>query len=218
MKLDDVGVDLQFDKQGLIPAIVQDMESGQVLMLAYMNQESLQKTLETKQTWFFSRSRQGLWHKGATSGNIQLVRRISADCDGDTLLIDVEQQGNACHTGQYSCFFNHLDTDPAEIDYERDIVQQLFAFIQERKANPVEGSYTNYLFREGVDKICKKIGEESSEVIIGAKNHSRSELTYEISDLIYHTLVLMAEEGVSIPDLKRELTKRHYEKKREETK
>jgi phosphoribosyl-AMP cyclohydrolase / phosphoribosyl-ATP pyrophosphohydrolase len=203
--------DIKFDKNGLVPAVVQDGQSGKVLMLAYMNKESLQKTKETKTTWFYSRSREKLWNKGETSGNIQKVKKLSYDCDGDTILVEVEQKGNACHTGEESCFFNEVALDQNEPTLERNIISNLYTFIEKRKNNPVEGSYTNYLFREGLDKILKKIGEESSEVIIGAKNRDKKELVNEFSDLVYHSLVLMVEQGISVDDIKQVLTERHKE-------
>lgn len=190
---------ITFDEKGLIPAIVQDFETGRVLMLAYMNKEALEKTLETKETWFYSRSRKELWHKGATSGNTQRVKRISLDCDQDTLLIEVQPAGPACHTGEVSCFYEQLYE---EKDFKRDILYDVRKEIQDRKENPVEGSYTSYLFREGLDKILKKIGEEASEVIIGAKNKDQVELSNELADLTYHVLVLLEETGVTIEDIK----------------
>ncbi|MBZ4684070.1 MAG: bifunctional phosphoribosyl-AMP cyclohydrolase/phosphoribosyl-ATP pyrophosphatase [Fusobacteriales bacterium] len=197
---------IKFDENGLIPAIVQDVNTRDVLMMAYMNEESILKTLETKQTWFYSRSRQELWNKGATSGNIQKVKKISYDCDGDTVLLEVEQVGVACHTGKYSCFFNELYKSP---DYKTSFsVDTLYNIIEDRKNNPKEGSYTNYLFEKGIDKILKKVGEENAEVIIASKNEDISELRYEIADLVYHTLVLMIEKGLKIEDIKEELAKR----------
>ncbi|TDT71465.1 phosphoribosyl-ATP pyrophosphatase /phosphoribosyl-AMP cyclohydrolase [Hypnocyclicus thermotrophus] len=197
---------IKFDEKGLIPAIIQDINTKDILMMAYMNKDSLLKTLETKQTWFYSRSRQELWNKGATSGNVQNVKKISYDCDGDTLLIEVEQTGVACHTGKYSCFFNELyKTDDYKINFSLDI---LYNVIEDRKNNPKEGSYTNYLFDKGLDKILKKVGEENAEVIIASKNEDISELKYEIADLVYHTLVLMIEKGIKIQDIKEELSKR----------
>lgn len=196
---------ISFNKEGLIPAIIQDDQTGAVLMLAYMNEEALEKTMETKETWFFSRSRQELWNKGATSGNRQIVKRISFDCDRDAILVQVTPQGPACHTGETSCFFNiATEEEPAKREVIHDIVQE----IKHRHAHPVEGSYTSYLFREGLDKVLKKIGEESSEVIIGAKNENKQELTSELADLTYHALVLMEIAGVSVMDIKRELLKR----------
>lgn len=196
---------ISFDKQGLIPAIVQDDVTGNVLMLAYMNKEALEKTIETKETWFFSRSREELWHKGATSGNRQTVKRLSIDCDNDTILVQVEPMGPACHTNAESCFY----TTVLEVETpNREVVHEVIAEIKNRRKNPVEGSYTSYLFREGIDKVLKKVGEESSEVIIGAKNEDKEELTSELSDLIYHSLVLMELADVSLADVKNELLKR----------
>ncbi|WP_102029326.1 bifunctional phosphoribosyl-AMP cyclohydrolase/phosphoribosyl-ATP diphosphatase HisIE [Salirhabdus sp. Marseille-P4669] len=204
--------DIKFDQNGLVPAIVQDIQTGKVLMLAYMNKESLQKTLETKTTWFYSRSRQQLWNKGETSGNTQLVKKLSYDCDGDTLLVEVVQNGVACHTGEESCFFQNIELTEEEPIVNRDIISYLYKLIEHRRDHPVEGSYTNYLFHEGLDKILKKIGEESSEVIIGAKNRDKKELVNEFSDLIYHSLVLMIEQGISIQDIKQVLTERHQKR------
>lgn len=196
---------ITFDDQGLIPAIVQDEQTGSVLMLAYMNAEALEKTLETKETWFYSRSRQELWHKGATSGNRQKVNRLTLDCDSDAILVEVTPMGPACHTGEDTCFYQ---TAFEEQDAKREIIHELTGEIKHRKDNPVEGSYTSYLFREGIDKVLKKVGEESSEVIIGAKNEDKQELTSELSDLVYHSLVLMEISGVSVDDVKTELLKR----------
>lgn len=194
-----------FDEKGLVPAIVQDDTTGNVLMLAYMNKEALEKTIETKETWFFSRSRQELWNKGATSGNRQIVKRLSFDCDNDTILVQVEPKGPACHTGEMTCF---SETVFEEETANRVVVHEVIAEIKNRRSNPVEGSYTSYLFREGIDKVLKKIGEESSEVIIGAKNEDKAELTSELSDLIYHSLVLMEIADVNLSDVKNELLKR----------
>lgn len=199
---------IKFDEKGLVPAIVQDLSTGQVLMLAYMNKESLEKTLETKTTWFYSRSRQILWNKGETSGHVQKVKQISYDCDGDTLLVQVEQVGVACHTGEMSCFHNEILTDDQFVNVDRNITEDLYAFLKKRKENPVEGSYTSYLFTEGLDKILKKIGEETTEVIIGAKNNDRDELVSELADLVYHSIVLMIEQNITIDDVRKELSKR----------
>lgn len=202
----DLPIDeITFDENGLLPAIVQDAKTGDVLMLAYMNEASLRKTIETKETWFYSRSRQELWHKGATSGNRQQVKRISLDCDQDAVLVEVISMGPACHTGEPSCFYQDLYTDG---DVKQDIINELRTEIRKRKENPVEGSYTSYLFREGLDKILKKIGEEASEVIIGAKNSDKEELVSELADLTYHTLVLMEEAGVTVEDVKEKLIER----------
>ena len=205
VKIDEVS----FDEKGLVPAIVQDDTTGNVLMLAYMNKEALTKTLETKETWFFSRSRQKLWNKGATSGNRQIVKRLSFDCDNDTILVQVEPKGPACHTGEISCF---SETVFEEETANRQVVHEVIAEIKNRRSNPVEGSYTSYLFREGIDKVLKKVGEESSEVIIGAKNEDKAELTSELSDLIYHSLVLMEIADVDLSDVKNELLKRRNNK------
>ena len=196
---------VSFDENGLVPAIVQDDSTGAVLMLAYMNKESLLKTMETKETWFFSRKRKELWNKGATSGNRQIVKRLLVDCDEDAVLVQVEQQGPACHTGQSTCFFR---TAFEEEQSSKQVVHEVIADIKNRRNNPVEGSYTSYLFKEGIDKILKKIGEETSEVIIGAKNDDKNELTSELADLTYHTLVLMEHSNVSLIDVKNELKKR----------
>ncbi|QKY71145.1 bifunctional phosphoribosyl-AMP cyclohydrolase/phosphoribosyl-ATP diphosphatase HisIE [Lentibacillus sp. CBA3610] len=198
--------ELTFDQQGLIPAIIQDAETAEVLTLAYMNKESLNKTLETGETWFFSRKRRELWHKGETSGNRQLVKNIRYDCDADSLLVMVEPLGPTCHTGNQSCFYHTLQ--------ERDRPDQmglneLAALIKQRRNEAKEDSYTTYLFNEGIDKILKKVGEETSEVIIGAKNNDHDEIVWEMADLTYHTLVLMELMGVPITDIKQELAKRH---------
>lgn len=195
-----------YDDKGLVPAIVQDCETGNVLMLAYMNEEALKLTIEKKETWFYSRSRDALWHKGATSGNLQTVKSVSLDCDYDTVLVQVKPDGPACHTGETSCFYHDVIQ---EGENHRNIVHDLIQEIRHRRANPVEGSYTSYLFREGIDKILKKVGEESSEVIIGAKNEDKQELTSELADLVYHTLVLMEISGVKLADVKTELLKRN---------
>ena len=198
-------VQVTFDEKGLIPTIVQDVTTGDVLMLAYMNEESLQKTIETNETWFYSRSRGELWNKGATSGNRQIVQQIDVDCDQDTLLIQVVAKGPACHTGTKTCFTRSL---PGDVRSKRTIVQDVAQQIQNRKHNPVEGSYTTYLFQEGIDKILKKVGEESTEVVIGAKNNDLVETANELADLTYHTLVLMEELGVSVEDVKSVLESR----------
>lgn len=193
---------LKKDSQGLVPAIVRDYSTGEVLMLAYMNKESFKISLEKKKACFFSRSRQKLWLKGEMSGNFQNIVSISADCDMDTLLIDVIPEGPACHTGEKSCFFNKIYGE------DRFTIEDLFDLIKDRKANPKVGSYTTYLFEKGIDKILKKIGEESTEVIIGTKN-SKEESVYEITDLCYHVLVLMAETGITLDDIRNELKSRH---------
>ena len=197
---------IKFDEKGLIPAIIQDYYTKEVLTLAYMNKESLEITLRDKRTCFYSRSRQELWLKGETSGNYQNVVSIKYDCDADTLLVEVKKEGPACHTGSESCFFNSLFE--AE-NYSNFSPEKLYNLIKDRKVNPEEKSYTSYLFEKGLDKILKKVGEECIEVIIGAKNNDNDELKYEIADLYYHTLVLMIEQGLSIQDIKEELAKRH---------
>ncbi|NLL81719.1 MAG: bifunctional phosphoribosyl-AMP cyclohydrolase/phosphoribosyl-ATP diphosphatase HisIE, partial [Tissierellia bacterium] len=185
-------MDIKYDESGLIPAIAQDVGTGQVLMLAYMNEESLKLTIETGYAHYYSRSRKELWKKGETSGNLQEVKGIYLDCDRDTLLLKINQVGVACHTGEYSCFYNEVKAYD-DID---NTLNELYKVIMDRKINPVEGSYTKYLFEEGLDKILKKIGEEASEVIIGAKNN-KEELIYETCDLIYHMTVLLVNEGIS---------------------
>ena len=205
MDVKDIFKKISFDEKGLVPAVVQDIKSKEVLMLAYMNRESIEKTFEEGMVHYYSRSRKRLWKKGETSGNIQILKGFYSDCDNDSLLVMVEQVGVACHTGKYSCFFNELLNWEGE---EVDIIKELYSLLEDRKVNPKEGSYTNYLYKEGIDKILKKVGEETSEVIIGAKNKDKDELVYEISDLIYHLLVLMVNEGVSIDDIKEELRRR----------
>lgn len=205
MNIDKIIEEIKFDDRGLVPAIVQDVKTKKVLMLAYMNKESIRKTLEEKQVCYYSRSRKELWIKGATSGNTQKLQGFYYDCDKDSILLVVEQTGAACHTGEISCFFNEVI--PAENE-ETDVLKELYSLLRERKRNPKEGSYTNYLFDKGLDKILKKVGEETSEVIIGAKNKNKEELVYEISDLVYHLLVLMVNENISIKDIKEELRER----------
>ena len=199
--------ELKFNSDGLIPAIIIDDNSGDVLMLAYMNLESLKISLEKKLTCFWSRSRKELWLKGETSGNYQHIKEIQTDCDRDTLLIYVKPDGPACHLGNYSCFVDDV-LEREETKHEKFTMCGLMELIKGRKENKVEGSYTSYLFEKGLDKILKKIGEESSEVIIAAKN-DRKEAIYEISDLIYHLMVLMAEENIEIKDIIKELASRH---------
>lgn len=201
---------IKFNEQGLVPAIVQDCKTGEVLMQAYMNRESLEKTLETGRSWFYSRSRKELWEKGATSGCIQSVKEIFYDCDGDSLLLKVEQTGAACHTGSRSCFYRSLwkGEESAKAANIGEVVERLYNKVSDRRENPEEGSYTCYLFNKGIDKICKKIGEESTEVVIAAKNESKEETIYEISDLIYHLTVLMNYMDVTYEDIARELVKR----------
>ncbi|MFA5561053.1 MAG: bifunctional phosphoribosyl-AMP cyclohydrolase/phosphoribosyl-ATP diphosphatase HisIE [Eubacteriales bacterium] len=196
---------LKFDEQGLIPAVVQDFHTGEVLTVAYMNRESLQISLEQKKTCFFSRSRQQLWLKGETSGHYQHIRSITADCDGDALVVRVTKDGPACHTGSNSCFFNPIYHEEQQTPFSID---ELYHLIEGRKQTLPEGSYTTYLFQKGLDKILKKVGEEATEVIIGAKN-GKEEATFELADLTYHALVLMAELGISLSELRDELGRRH---------
>ncbi len=198
--------ELKFDEKGLIPAIVVDSLSGKVLTLAYMNRESLEISLEKKLTCFFSRSRQELWLKGETSGNYQHIVSITADCDKDALVVIVEKDGPACHTGTDSCF-----TAPV---FENEELSQftmdgLYELLKGRKENLPEGSYTTYLFKKGIDKILKKIGEESTEVIIAGKADDKKETVYEIADLAYHIMVMMVEMGISVDDIRKELASRH---------
>lgn len=193
---------VRFDERGLIPAIVQNAETREVLTLAYMNNESLARTMETKQTWFWSRSRQELWHKGETSGNTQQVVDLSLDCDRDAVVVLVNPAGPACHTGAVSCF-----TVPAH-EPVGSFLDQLYRLIQSRERERPSGSYTSYLFGEGIDKILKKLGEESAETIIAAKNEDRGRLVSEVSDLVYHLLVLLVERGVTLADVEQELMQR----------
>ncbi len=226
--------ELKFDERGLIPAIVQEKATGEVLMLAYMNKESLIRTMESGATWFFSRSRNRLWNKGETSGNIQKVLDIRLDCDMDTLLVLVDQRGFACHRGYKSCFFRTLEDKIRESKPDKgcepqygyttkgdnakgyrkysskgtDILKELYLLIADRSKNPKEGSYTNYLLNSGIDKILKKVGEEAAEVIIGAKNPDKAETIYEIADLLYHITVLMYYKGIGYDEIFDELSSR----------
>ncbi len=203
---------IKFDEKGLIPAVVQDVNTGKVLMLAYMNAVSLQRTMETGYTWFWSRSRQELWNKGATSGNVQQVLDIKYDCDGDSLLVQVKQKGVACHTGEYSCFHNILwrENNLPVIEQSQTvaILNELYKVIQEKRVHGGEKSYTKYLFTAGQDKILKKVGEEAAETIIASKNNSNSEVLYEMSDLWYHCLVLLAYHNIYPSELLAELSSR----------
>lgn len=203
-------MNIRFDEKGLVPAIVQDVETKEVLTLAYMNQESLTKTLETGETWFYSRSRQELWHKGATSGNTQSVASVKYDCDQDAVLVLVEPKGPACHTGAVSCFTEGVVTERATsslADYQ--ILQTLETLIIEREKERPEGAYTTYLFEKGVDKILKKVGEEASEVIIAAKNRDKEELKWEAADLLYHLQVLLVEQDLPLKEVLKTLEERH---------
>lgn len=253
---------VKYNADGLVPAIAQDVRTDEVLMLAWMNEEALRKTIETGKAHYFSRSRQKLWLKGETSGHFQKVRSISIDCDADTLLIKVEQTGNACHTGHHSCFFTRLEADELKADMDMqdsgvqgraggeelesdgtkvdvtgtertvpglddtttdaksavpdakditagpEVLAEVFEVITDRRVNPREGSYTNYLFTKGLDKILKKIGEEASEVVIASKNGDSKEISAEIADLIYHIMVLLAERDMSLTDIYEELNHR----------
>ena len=199
-------MELKFDEKGLIPAIVQDHYTKEVLTLAYMNAESLALTIAEQRTVFWSRSRQQLWRKGETSGNVQKVVSVTADCDGDALVVEVIKSGPACHTGAESCFFNPV--------YVSDEVKQfswegLYRLIRGRRTQPKEGSYTTYLFEKGKEKILKKVGEGCTEVIIAGEKEDKAETVYEISDLAYHVLVLMVSAGITVEDVTRELEKRH---------
>lgn len=223
---------IRFDDQGLVPTVVQDHVSGDVLMVAWMNAESLARTLQTGETWFWSRSREELWNKGASSGNRQRVVELRLDCDGDTLLVRVDRDGPACHTGEDSCFYRPLagptphsnavspivtavatpertvsvvDMDSMEVGI---LFNDLYTLIRMREAERPENSYTTYLFNSGLDKILKKVGEEATETVIAAKNGSARELTSELSDLFYHLLVLMVERGLGLTDVCRELAER----------
>ena len=198
--------ELKFNCDGLIPAIVTDFYTKKVLMLAYMNEESLKISMEEGKTCFFSRSRQKLWRKGETSGNFQHIQSIKTDCDRDTLLVSVIKDGPACHTGSESCFTEDIWNAGENSDFS---VEALYELIRGRKVNNKEGSYTTYLFDKGLDKILKKVGEESTEVIIAAKDSDKGETVYEIADLMYHVLVLMVEAGIDIKDIMCELQKRH---------
>ena len=198
--------DLKFDEKGLIPAIIVDCLSKKVLTLAYMNRESLEISLEKQLTCFFSRSRQELWLKGETSGNYQHILSVTADCDRDALLIVVDKDGPACHLGTDSCFTAPLYINENKGEFSMD---GLYDLLLQRKKDLPEGSYTTYLFQKGMDKILKKVGEESTEVIIAAKDNDKPETIYEIADLAYHVMVLMIEQGISLEDIHKELASRH---------
>jgi len=202
--------EIRFDERGLIPAIVQNAATREVLTLAYMNRESLQRTIETKQTWFWSRSRKELWHKGATSGNTQEVVSLALDCDNDAIIVLVNPAGPACHTGAVSCF--DVETRPHDLG---SLLDQLYELIESRERERPAGSYTTYLFEAGLDKILKKLGEESAETIIAAKNDDDSRLTAEVSDLVYHLLVLLVARGVSLAQIAAELGQRRKDQSEE---
>lgn len=198
--------ELKFDGKGLIPAIVVDASTKKVLTLAYMNEESLKISMEKNLTCFYSRSRQELWLKGETSGNYQHIVSITADCDKDALVVEVNPDGPACHTGETSCFYNDLYENKEEAVFSLEALMKL---IEGRKTEKQEGSYTTYLFEKGIDKILKKVGEESTEVIIAAATDDKKETIYEIADLCYHIMVLMIEMGISLDDINSELSSRH---------
>ena len=200
--------DLKPNDQGLVPTVVQDFQTGEVLMLAYMNEESLNATIRTGKMTYFSRSRQSLWVKGETSGHFQFVKSLTADCDFDTILAKVSQVGVACHTGAPSCFFNEIVKKEYIERNPLKVFEDVYSVISDRKKNPKEGSYTNYLFDKGLDKILKKVGEEATEIVIAAKNPDSEETKYEISDFLYHIMVLMVEKGVTWEDITSELAQR----------
>jgi len=218
----DIIEQIKFDANGLVPAIAQSFRNKEVLMLAYMNREALEKTLETGQAHYYSRSRQELWHKGATSGHFQNVKNIRYDCDGDTILLLVDQIGAACHTGNRSCFFrtmkqdsacvqNEMQADVSIADEENGIGEALmhaYNVIVDRRDNPKEGSYTNYLFEKGLCKVLKKVGEEATETVIAAMNGDKDELALETADLLYHLSVMLVQSGLSWADAARELQNR----------
>ncbi len=202
--------ELKFDEKGLIPAIITDFESGKVLMLAYMNKKSLEISMQKRLTCFWSRSRQELWLKGETSGNYQHIVSITADCDRDTLLIQVRKDGPACHLGTESCFeYPVADLKAQEASNEPFSLFTLYKLLKERKEELPENSYTSYLFQKGIDKILKKVGEECTEVIIAGKGGDRAETIYETADLVYHVLVMMVEMGITPDEIKAELESRH---------
>ena len=209
MNLDEI----RFDEHGLVAAVVQDAQTSEVLTLAYMNEESLRRTIETGETWFWSRSRAQLWHKGETSGHTQRVVSVTADCDGDALRILVLPNGPACHKGEMSCFHNLIHENPDATEQRRnesigELLNELYSVIESRQRELPEGSYTTYLFKQGLDKILKKVGEESSETIIAAKNEDRDAFMREVSDLVYHLIVLLVERGVTLSEVRDELARR----------
>lgn len=204
---------LKFNSAGLIPAVVQNCETNEVLMVAYMNAETIKMTLESGRATFFSRSRNEIWVKGETSGNYMYVKQMRVDCDADCLLLMCEPAGNACHTGRRTCFYRKIDNG-AMVEFENenisssDILARLESISVDRKNNPKEGSYTNYLFDKGEDKILKKVGEEAAEVVIAGKNRSKEEISYEVADLMYHLTVMLVDNGMSWEDIYNELEKR----------
>jgi phosphoribosyl-ATP pyrophosphohydrolase/phosphoribosyl-AMP cyclohydrolase len=209
--------EIKFDDAGLVPAIVQDALSGEVLTLAYMNSESLALTIETRQTWFWSRSRQKLWKKGESSGNTQEVVEVKVDCDGDAIVLLVKRAGPACHTGAISCFHNSIDDNqsgPRENWGGSDTLTLLYQVIEQRKRERPAGSYSTYLFNEGLDKILKKVGEESAESIIAAKNSEPDRLVSEVADLTFHLLVMLVEKGITLDQINAELVSRSKDETR----
>ena len=202
--------DFKKDPDGLVPVVVQDVKTEAVLMVAYMNEEAYRKTLESGRMHYYSHSRQALWLKGETSGHFQFVHRLTADCDMDTILARVEQIGAACHTGSYSCFFHEIQDRGRKEESHNPlkVLEEVLAVIEDRRIHPREGSYTNYLFEKGIDKILKKVGEEATEIVIAAKNPNPNEVKYEISDFLYHMMVLMAEKGITWEEITEELAKR----------
>lgn len=201
---------LKFDEMGLIPAIVQDFYTNEVLTLAYMNEESLALSIAERRTCFYSRSRRKLWRKGEESGNVQHIVSITADCDEDALVVRVIKDGPACHTGTESCFTHPVYVDDTVADKAADFSYQgLYELLEGRKNAPQEGSYTSYLFEKGMDKILKKVGEEATEVIIAAKDDDRAEIVYEVADLCYHTMVMLVEAGIPLDEISAELARRH---------
>lgn len=226
ISIEDLEQAVKWDASGLVPAIVQEASSKDVLMLAYMNRESLRKSVETGQTWFWSRSRAELWNKGATSGNTQRITALKYDCDGDTLLVEVIANGPACHTGEPTCFYRtaaaaaeaaaaSAETGSGGADERFKVLAELEQLIAERYAERPEGAYTTYLFEKGIDKILKKVGEETAESIIAAKNGDNDELRYEVSDLIYHLLVLLRERNLPLDEIMQELERRHERPRRD---
>ncbi|MBD5460649.1 MAG: bifunctional phosphoribosyl-AMP cyclohydrolase/phosphoribosyl-ATP diphosphatase HisIE [Lachnospiraceae bacterium] len=201
--------DFRLNADGLIPVVTQDCKTGEVLMVAYMNEEAYLHTIQTGRMTYYSRSRGKLWLKGETSGHFQYVRSLMADCDMDTLLAKVYQVGAACHTGAHSCFFNKiLASDADDGKNPLNVFEDVYEVIKDRKIHPKEGSYTNYLFEKGIDKILKKLGEEATEIVIAAKNPNPNEIKYEISDFLYHMMVLMAEKEISWEEITKELARR----------
>lgn len=207
-EIDSILAKVKFDQAGLVPAVIQDAENEEVLMVAWMNRESLRRSLESGMTWFYSRSRQSLWLKGETSGNHQYIKEVLLDCDGDTLLIKVKQLGVACHQGTRSCFSRVVGSNTTEEQSSADIINDLYALIQERNRTLPEGSYTAKLFKKGRGRIAQKVGEEAVETVVAAMEDNRSELIEETADLIYHLLVLLVECGVSPQDIKEKLAER----------